>query len=379
VFTASFAFNTAANLYVLFPVFVTRLGGSAGAIGAVVGTGSLAALLARPIVGPAIDAFGRKWVVLRFLLLDALAAMLYLAISSLGWPIYLVRALHGAIDGTARVALFAFVYEILPEGRQGEAMATFSLCGMVPGALAPMAGEELIRRWGFNAFFALVCGLCLSAAAATSRLRDDRPPAPASARKNADGPGYAALLADRALLPLWIATLLFALSLSSRLSFVAPFAYQRGIQRVGWYFAIYSSVAVALRFFSGRSMDRIGLERMLVPSFATLAVGLAMLALTGRWGMLELAALIGGIGHGYVYPVLSALVIGRTQPEAIGRSSSVYGSLYDAGAMAGPYLLGAVANAAGYGPMFLVAGGFAMAAAVYLARVEPGVLGRRLG
>jgi MFS family permease len=314
---------------------------------------------------------------IRFLMFDAVATVLYLAVGSLGWPMYFVRVLHGAIDGTARVALFAFVYDILPAGRQGEAMATFSLCGMIPAALAPMAGEELIRRGGFGAFFAVACGLCVVAAYAARRFPDDRPARGPGAAIVSEGPGYPALLADRALLPFWIATLLFALAISSRTSFVAPFAYERGIERVGWYFAIYSSVGAALRVVSGRSIDRIGLERMLAPSFAVLALGLAAIAFTGYSGMLNLAALIGGIGHGYVYPVLSALVIARTQPNAIGRSSSIYASLYDLGGFAGPYLLGAIASGAGYGPMFAVSGALALGAAAYLVSVER--LGRRLG
>jgi hypothetical protein len=51
VFAASFALNMVANLFVLFPLWVVELGGNAGVIGAIVGTGSLAALAARPGVG----------------------------------------------------------------------------------------------------------------------------------------------------------------------------------------------------------------------------------------------------------------------------------------------------------------------------------------
>jgi MFS family permease len=176
---------------------------------------------------------------------------------------------------------------------------------------------------------------------------------------------------DSHLLPLWIVTFLFALGISSRLSFVAPYAYLKGINRVAWYFVIYSGVAVVLRMFSGRMMDRIGLERMVVPSLATLAIGLAMLSLTGRYGMLEIAGLVGGIGHGYLYPVLSALVIGRTETGAMGSSSAIYTSLYDLGAMVGPYVLGTVASYLGYSVMFNVAGLFALSAAVYFLLVEP--------
>lgn len=379
VFAANFTLNSALNLFALFPLFVMRLGASAAAIGAVMGTGSLAALAARPAAGPGIDRFGRRWMALRFLLLDACSIALYLPLGALGWPLFAVRALQGAFDGTARVALFAMVYEILPEHRRGEGMATFSLCGMIPAGIAPLAGEQLIKSYGFEAFFAISVGLCLLAAAATMLVPDDRPPPTAAIRSAPEGPGYWSLLREPALMPLWIVTLLFSLTTSSRVSFVAPYAYLVGIRRVGWYFTIYSAGAVVMRLFGAGVMDRIGLERMLTPSLAVLAVGIALLAFTGHTGMLEVAALIGGVGHGYVYPLLSALVIGRTGLNAMGRCSSIYTSLYDLGAMAGPYILGAVAGVFGYAAMFVVAGGCSLTAAIYLAAVEPRVFGRRLG
>ncbi|MDO8433698.1 MAG: MFS transporter [Candidatus Binatus sp.] len=370
VFAASFALNMAANLFVLFPLWVVELGGNASIIGAIIGTGSLAALAARPGVGALIDRRGRKWTALWFLVLDAIAISLYFPIHSIGLPIFLVRAIHGAIEGTARVALFAMVYEMLPRGREGEAMATFSLCGMVPGAIAPLVGEQLIRSLGFTVFFALAIALIVASAIVVSFVVEQPHPAHASG----DSPGgrsYRSLLTDRALMPLWIVTLMFSLALASRLSFVAAYAYQEGVQRAGWYFAIYSLMAVGVRLVGGQVMDRMGLNRALAPSLAVLAIGLALLAGTGRFGLLDIAAVIGGIGHGYLYPALSALVIARTPLKSTGRSSSIYSSLYDLGGMAGPYLLGVVAVTFGYGPMFIVSGSIALAGAIYFVIAEP--------
>ena len=48
------------------------------------------------------------------------------------------------------------------------------------------------------------------------------------------------------------------------------------------------------------------------------ALARALVARTGRAGWLEMAALVGGLGHGYLYPALSALVITRTEANAMG-------------------------------------------------------------
>jgi len=356
VFAASAALSLATNLFVFFPVFIVRLGGGAAIIGALAGVGSLAALGVRPGVGALIDWRGRRWTALWSVLLEAVAIALYVPVHALGWPIYAVRLLHGAVDGTARVALFAMVFDILPQGRRGEGMALFSLCGIGPAAFGPLVGEALMKRFGFALFFYAASALCLGAAAAIAMLNDDRPFGVAQQCEGGERTGYRALLLDPDLLPLWLVAFTFSIAISPRNNFVAPFAYQRGIAHVGWYFAVYSAIAVAVRLLGGRLMDRVGVERIVPPSLGLLAFGIALLALTGRGGALLGAAVLGGLGHAYTYPALSALVIAHTPPAAFGRSSTIYTSLFDFAAMVAPYLLGLVATRWGYGPMFVVAG-----------------------
>ncbi len=380
LFGSTFALNASSNLFVLYPLQLVALGASASVIGAIIGAWSFASLAARPVSGPLIDRYGRRKVAMRLLAIDTLVVALYVPIHSIGWHIYAVRALHGAIEGTARVALFALLYDLLPRGREGTAMATFSLCGMGPAAVAPYCGELLIHRFGFGGFFAAVIAVTAGSSLMVAMIPEDAQAphsAPGRAAVPGNSKGYSQLFTDRALLPLWIVTVLFSLSISSRLSFVAPFAYQRGITQVGSYFAIYAILGMSVRVFSGPVMDRVGLERMLPPSMALLAAGIALIGATGHFGMLDLAAAVGGIGHGYLYPALSAMVIARTEIGATGRSSGIYQSLYDVGSMVGPYVLGAIAGACGYAPMFVVAGGMALAGAIYFIAADPELRQRR--
>jgi|GEM_PF-514192 len=401
VFTATSAIGVAANLFVFFPVYIVKLGGDAAAIGAIVAVGALAALAARPGFVPLTDRRGRRTTALWSLVLEALAIVLYIPVHSLGWPIYAVRVMQGAVDGTARVALFALVFDILPEGRRGEAMALFSLSGQGPAAVGPLVGEALLKYFGFDVLFWVAAMLCLVAAAATAMLPDDHlrdllrdhlddhkndrpddhvlhshPPADALSDErspgastqrfgSADTVGYRALIFDRNLMPLWVVAFAFTFTISSRLSFVAPFAYHKGITRVGWYFALYSGIAVALRLFGGNVLDRLGIERILGPAMGLLGIGVAILALTGTSGALLGAAVLGGVGHSYAYPALSAMIISHTPAGAFGRSSVVYTSVFDSASMLAPYLLGIIASLWGYAPMFVIAGLVSVCAAVY--------------
>ncbi len=90
-----------------------------------------------------------------------------------------------------------------------------------------------------------------------------------------------------------------------------------------------------------------------------------MVALTGTGGTLLGAAVLGGVGHSYAYPALSAMIIAHTPAGAFGRSSVVYTSVSDSASMLAPYLLGTIATLEGYGPMFVIAGLVSVGAVVY--------------
>jgi MFS family permease len=378
VFATNFALNGAANMLVLFPLLIVRLSGGAAMIGAIAAFGSAMALVVRPAVPLVIERMGRRSTVFWALAIEAISIALYIPLHSLGLPIFAVRALHGVCEGTARVALFAMLFNILPEGRHAEAMTIFSLNGMMPAAFAPMIGDEIIRRFGFAAFFVTAAALCASGAIAMTRV-SDKLGFRARTRDEADGDGagYRELLLDRRLIPIWIATLLFSAALASRLNFVAPFASQQRVAHVGVYFVVYSAAAILVRLTCGGLVETMGEERILAPSLVALGGGVALLSATGRTGILDLAGVIGGLGHGFTYPALTLLVLRRTQPSAMGRTSTIFTSLFDLAAMIAPYLLGLIASRAGYGPMFLIAGACAVAAGLYVGAAES-VLRRRL-
>lgn len=380
VFWATFALNSSSNLFVLYPLQLVGFGASAEIIGVIIGTWSLASLAARPAVSPLIERFGRRRTAIWALIGVTIALAMYLPINSLGASIYVVRAIHGAIGGTARVALFAMVFDLLPEDREGEAMSVFSTCGIGSAVLAPPLAEWLIHVSGFSAFF--IAALAMNALGAVFTWMAPDILRPQSARSTAvaadPAPTYRELMGDARLLPVWIGTLAFALSISSRMSFVAPFATERGVAQIAWYFTVYSLIALIARLGGGWLMDRVGIERILVPAMVVLGVGMALIAGTGHFAMLYQGAILGGLGHAFTYPALSAMVIGRTPDDAIGQSSAIYQSIYDIGAMAGPYALGVIATFFGYGPMFVISGLLAFAGAAYFAASEPMWRARRL-
>jgi hypothetical protein len=123
-------------------------------------------------------------------------------------------------------------------------MATFSLSGQKPALFAPILGEAILKRWGFGAFFCSSAALFMLGAAMVAMMPDDRARRHQAAARRMAAPqlesSYRALLFDPALLTFWIVTLLFGMAITSRVSFIAPFAYAQGVRNIGSYFTIYA-------------------------------------------------------------------------------------------------------------------------------------------
>ena len=136
---------------------------------------------------------------------------------------------------------------------------------------------------------------------------------------------------------------------------------------LGGFFTTYTLTAILLRLLLGWVPDRVGAQRMGVPSQLCFAAGVATHAGASQHWHEVLAAVLCGTGHGYGFPVLMSLITERTRPAERGAAITIFAAI-DEGAVlvAGP-VLGLTADAMGYGGMFIVAAGVLTAAALAFA------------
>jgi MFS family permease len=91
------------------------------------------------------------------------------------------------------------------------------------------------------------------------------------------------------------------------------------------------------------------------PALASLAAGLYPVARLDSLAVLGAAGLLCGMGHGYLFPILSGMAIEGTDRRTRGSAMSFFTAVFDLGQMLGPPFFGVVAEAAGYPAMFLCA------------------------
>lgn len=358
---ANFLHGLSFNLFLHLPGFLQGLGAGEVEIGVLFAATAATAIAARPLMGRTMDRRSVRALVLAGGVLNTAVCALYLSIGALGPWLYTVRVLHGVAEAAMFVSLFAFAAEIVPPARRIEGLALFGASGMLPIGLGGLLGDLLLGPAGYRGLFVIATALALAALCLSLPLRD-RPRDPGPPPR-----GILAAVAQRDLVPLWVAGSAFATALAAHFTFLKTFVLATGAGSVGLFFSAYSGAAVVLRVAFGRIPERIGPKRALFPAMGSMALGHCLLALASGGGAVAAAGVLCGLGHGYAFPILLALVVTRARPSERGAAMAVYTALFDAGTLVGGPLLGAVIAAAGYPAMFLTSAGLVAAAAAALA------------
>ncbi len=364
-------------LFILFPLFVAARGGDELVIGQVVGAAAAAAVLTRPAAGLLLDRLGCRTTLLLAGLAHALLVGALATFPGPSWALWVLNALRAIAAGALFAGYFTYAAHVVPVSRRIEGVAMFGVAGMLPNGLAPPLGELVIDRLGFPAFFACSVGFALVALGFTFALLDaraDGPPghAPASVLRSLG------MLLRPELRALYLATLLFGFGLAALFTFLAPYVVASGRGDVGGFFLGYSLAAIAVRVLGARLPERVGPRRILLPALLGYGVGLAWVPFTGGPSGLLGVGLLCGTCHGYAFPILNVLLIGRTSARARGAAVSLFTGMIDLGTMVGGPVLGAIATAS-YPAMFLCAAAASWVAAIALMRGDRPALGDEPG
>lgn len=359
---ANFLQSLAFNLYLHLPGYLKDLGAGEVRIGLVFSVTAATAIAARPTVGRVMDAEGRRVVIVAGGLLNVLVCALYLTIHHLGPWLYIVRVGHGVAEAMLFAALFTQAADLVPAARRTEGIALYGVSGLLPISLGGLLGDVILRHAGYPRLFQVSIVFAAAALALSLPLRDHRPP-----REARPARGFLASVAEPSLVPLWFIGFVFAAAITAVFTFLKTFVMQTGLGSVGLFFGAYSGAGVLLRLAFGWVPERVGPKRALYPALAMLAAGLLVLASATGDAAVAAAGILCGLGHGFTFPILCALVVARARPVERGAALSLFTALFDGGVLVGGPAFGLVIRLAGYPAMFttaatvVLAGGIAFA------------------
>jgi MFS family permease len=352
----NFSFFLSMNGFVLLPLYVRQLGGTEIEIGFVMGLYSGVGIVCQPLIGPWVDVIGRRPFMLAGVALNVTASLLATLPGSI--PLLaLVRLIQGLAFSTFFVGAFSYVVDIIPPAQRGWALGIYGVSGFVSTAFAPLAGEWIVRRWGFRTLFVVSAVLAVGTVALVWPMREARRDA---VLRLAPGRMRAAL-EDVVRLPMLV-SVFFGLGSGTIFAFMPTFAEDLGVTTLSLFYTGYAAAAIAVRIAGGRLIDTRGRRAVIVPSMFVQASGTLLLAALGVLvtrtsatpvvPSLVLVGLVAGGAHGFLYPGLAALVTDDTPEERRASVVGLFSAMFLVGNTAGAFIFGWVAHAAGYAVMW---------------------------
>lgn len=362
---SSFLFFASFNMIIPeLPNYLTKLGG-AEYKGLIISLFTLTAGLSRPFSGQLADKVGRVPVMLVGGAVCIFCGFLYPVTGSVA-AFLLLRLVHGFSTGFTPTGTAAYVADIIPMERRGEATGLLGLSGSLGMAAGPAVGGAIANNFSLDAMFYASSAAAFLSVAVVARMHETLDN-PNRFRMGLLKISRSEIFEPRVMAPS-IVMLLTVVSYGVILTIVPDFSEHLGIQNKGLFFTSFTLSSLAIRFLAGRVSDKYGRIGVLKISTALLVVAMALIGWAETATGLLVAAAVFGIAVGMNSPTVFAWTIDLSHPAHRGRAMATMYIALEAGigigALASGWLYGNDPNM--FPVVFWAGGACALMAFLYL-------------
>ena len=318
------------------PDYLTNMGGKEH-IGLIIALFTLTAGLARPFSGKLTDTIGRVPVMAFGSLVCCVCSLIYPFVHVV-WGFLLLRFFHGFSTGTKPTATAAYVADIIPENRRGEAAGMLGIFTATGMSIGPSIGSYLTIWFGINPMFFVSAGFALLSIVILLNMKEtltEKVPFQFKLFKISRQDIFEPRV-------LSVFLVMFGVSFSSGviLTLVPDLSKTLGVHNKGLFFTVYTIASLVVRIFASKSSDIHGRVPVMIVSTIILAVGMAILGFTqsafGFWA----AAILFGFSWGLNTPTLTAWAIDLSNPQYRGRALATMYIALEAGIGVGAWWSG---------------------------------------
>lgn len=320
------------------PSFLASLGGGQHK-GLIIALFTVTALVSRPFSGKLADRIGRKPVIMAGSLVCFVCSLMYPLLTTVFGFLFL-RLVHGFSTGFTPTGQTAYISDIIPAERRGEAMGLLGTAGTLGMAGGPALGGWLSTLYTMDVMF-----YCSSAFAIISSLiifsikETVTEKHPVSLRllkvEKKD------LFEPRVLAPCLVMGLC-AYAMGNLFTIMPDFGSLLGIQNKGLLFTYFTVASFLIRLVAGRTSDLIGRVKVLRISSALMAVSMVWIAFADTKLMLIIGASMYGLAQGATSPTLLAWAVDLSDPEHRGRGVASLYIFMEFGIGVGAFLSGLI-------------------------------------
>lgn len=298
------------------PGYLSSLGG-AEFKGFIISLFTLTACLSRPVSGQLIDTIGRKPVLIIGTVVCLICGFLYPLLGTVA-GFLLLRLLHGFSTGFSPTAMTAYVSDVAPQNRWGEALGWQSLFFGMGLALGPALGSLIRLYYSFDVLFYSSSLIAFLALAIVMNLKETlivkKPFAFQILKITRQN-----ILASEVISPS-IVTFLTYLAFGMVLTLIPDWSEHLGIVYKGLFFIIFTVSSLLIRFMAGRLSDKYGRVPLIYTGLVILLISLTIMGYFQTIVGLIMASIAYGLAMGILSPSLNAWTIDLSRPEHRGKA-----------------------------------------------------------
>ncbi len=303
------------------PEYLTNLGGGEYK-GFIISVFTLTAMLSRPFSGKLADRIGRVPVMMAGSIVCFICSLIYPVLTSVS-GFLMLRFVHGFSTGFTPTGQTAYLSDIIPANRRGEAMGLLGTAGTVGMASGPALGGTLANHFGLNAMFYCSSALGILSVLILLGIKETVTDKQAFHYrllkvKKAD------LFEPRVWKPCLV-MVLCAFAYGAVYTIIPDFGQFVGVKNKGLLFTYLTVSILFVRLIGGKASDQWGRQPVLIVSTLLITSAMFIIGLATTSFQLILGVTLYGLGHGATSPTLLAWATDLSDEHHKGRGvASLY-------------------------------------------------------
>ncbi len=334
---SSLLFSASFNMLIPeLPDYLSGLGG-AEYKGLIIGLFTITAGISRPFSGKLTDKIGRVPIMAIGSVVCFVCSLLYPLLTTVSGFLFL-RLLHGFSTGFKPTATAAYVADIVPKERWGEALGLHGICFSTGMAIGPAIGST-IKIWTSinflfytSALFALLSIIILLNMKETLKEKEKLSFKMFKLSKED--------IFDIRVFPAAFVTFMSYIAYGVILTLIPDWTGHLGLENKGIFFMIFTISSLLVRFVAGKVSDKYGRVLIINIGLVLLFASLMIIGFYESVSGLYMGAFMYGISLGILSPALNAWTIDFSNPDQRGRAISTMYIALEAGVGGGAFIAG---------------------------------------
>jgi MFS family permease len=298
------------------PAYLSSLGG-AEYKGWIIGIFTLTAGLSRPFSGKLADTVGRIPVMFVGTFACVFCSLLYPSLTFVS-GFLAMRFVHGLSTGFKPTGTAAYVSDIVPADRRGEALGWLGVFLSLGGSASPPLGSWIVQNWSINAMFYVSAAFGALSVAVLFHMKEslkEKQPFKWSLLKITRADIFDPLAMPAAYL------MLFAYACYGvMLTLVPDLCDLAGITNKGVFFTYFTLASIVTRMTSGKISDRMGREPVLMVAVIIMGISMLVFGIADSPFWVYLGSILFGLGNGIFSPTISAWTVDLGNENNKGRA-----------------------------------------------------------